>query len=90
MAQVSDTWYKVTCGACPLQIEGELYGHPFYYRSRWGYHRIVVTPPGTQPQGAGAAVPLVRIEGKGGDTAEEAMAIIVDASIRLNRLLSRR
>ena len=90
MAEVSDTWYKVTCGACPLQIEGELYGHPFYYRSRWGYYRIVVTPPGVHPNSNDTGKPLVCIEGRGGDTPEEAMAIIVDAGIRLNRILSRR
>jgi hypothetical protein len=29
-----------TCSACPLQYEGTINGHIFYYRGRWGTWRF--------------------------------------------------
>lgn len=39
---------EITCGACPLQIEGTINGVPFYFRSRWDRWRIGI---GGEPVG---------------------------------------
>lgn len=43
-------WHgRMTCSACPVQIEGEVDGHAFYFRARWdswsfGVSRDKLTP----------------------------------------------
>ena len=33
-------------GSCPCQAEGEMDGHPFYFRARYGKWTLMVVPPG--------------------------------------------
>ena len=40
--------FKITCEACPVQIDGTIDGQPFYYRARhghWKLHAIDVNGP---------------------------------------------
>lgn len=34
---------RMTCHACPVQIEGEVDGHAFYFRARWGAWSFAVS-----------------------------------------------
>lgn len=44
---------EVTCGACPLQIEGSISEHPFYFRARWESWSLGVCVPGPEADPVG-------------------------------------
>lgn len=49
-----DGWHGVmTCGACPVQISGEVDGLPFYFRARYAEWRLSIASVGVDPVAGG-------------------------------------
>lgn len=46
---MSDSQMKLTCGACPVQLEGTIFGYPAYFRARWGSWSLTVANKGDNP-----------------------------------------
>ena len=85
MAEVKDTWMHVT-----LLVDGEIYGYPFHFRSAFGGYRLAIVERGTDPKALSKNNALVYMQGIGGGTQRDAAMLILEAGVKLNRILSRR